>query len=392
MISQIPYIGGLLAAPASALQNRINDAAGLEPLARLVAQQGTVPQQGNLYKTHQTLFDQFKKLGLDPSAALNEALQMQEAFGMAGGVDPSAPLGGVGPTLSDLVGLGYTGNTIGSIMRLGRLDRPLNFSTAGGGTGTVFSYAAGLGLGDQGTMEFVSALEGLQQMVPGMGYRVDNERARQAVISQVAKNTNHGFAAAAGVQQAQRQIQGTAEMGGGLKGIFGGLAETLTMASFLGEYGDPIKAIRAFEGGYAYNPAALKGRLKGEFGADITEMGYLSRMTSADYDNIGSEGFKIGVSGLSMHNKDIIFSKKQIESKLTRGDDLYTNKQTEALKLIEINDKIEKHLVDGINIKGLDDLAAILIGISDMLRGAVDIGLIGAGPIITLLKKILGIP
>lgn len=356
MLSQIPYIGGLLAAPMNALQGRINQSSGLEALSRLVAQQGGIGQTGNLYRTHQSLIAGFQDLGLDPAAALNEALQMQEAAGRFDQVDPTSVMGN---PLDTYVGLGFTGSTIGSFKRLDRQDKMIPFDAY-----KVFGYGLSMSLGDQGMMELQGAFEGLQNMVPGMGLRGNAD----VLMGQVGRNVAGGFIGTQAVLQTQRQVQGTAEMGAGLKGIFGGLAETLTMASFLGEYGDPMKALRAFED-IAANPAALKGRLIKQFGKSVTEMGYLSRMTSADYDNIGSAGLPEGALGQGAKG-DIVLSREVIGSQIKRGTDLYDNQITNAKTLIQLNDKLEQALIDGIKIQEMTDLTNAMIELADIARGA----------------------
>lgn len=357
MLSQIPYIGGLLAAPMVALQSRINQSAGLESLSRLVAQQGGIGQTGNLYQTHQNMIAGFQALGLDPAAALNEALQMQEAAGRFDQVDPNSIMGN---PLAAYVGAGFTGSTIGAFKRLDRKDKMISFDPY-----KVFGYGLSMELGDQGMMELQGAFEGLQQMVPGMGLRGNAD----VLMGQVGRNVAGGFIGTQAVAQAQRQVQGTVEMGGGLKGIFGGLAETLTMASFLGEYGDPVKAIRAFESGYAANPTALKGRLTKQFGKGITEMAYLSKFTSADYDNIGSAGLPEGSIPSTMAG-DIVLSKETIGSQISRGNDLYNSQVANAKELIRLNDKLEKALVDGIVIKDMSDLTDAMIELAKTARAA----------------------
>jgi len=344
MLSQIPYIGGLLSIPYATLENRINQFAPAESTARLVAQQGGLGQGGNYFATHAAMFDRFKLLGLDPNAALQEALSFQESSGVMTGMDP---MNVMGSRLSAFVGAGFTGQTVGSFQRLNRKDRMLSFDPS-----KVFNYGLSLGLGDQGQMELLGAFEGIQQMIPGMGYRGNASR----VLGQIANNTNNGFIGTQGVLQAQRQIQGTAEAGRGLKGIFGGLLETMTMADMLVQSGGDIsKAIRNFESGYATDPSALKGALTKRFGKTVTEMGYLAGMTSADYDNIGQGQFAQGtLPGADLG--DIVLSKKLVGQQIDRGNDLYKNRLNPANKLLDLNAKLEQTIIDGVSVRVLNNV------------------------------------
>lgn len=356
MLSQIPYIGGLLSIPYATLEARINQFAPAESTARLVAQQGGLGQGGNYFATHAAMFDRFKLLGLDPNAALQEALSFQESSGVMTGMDP---MNIMGSRLSAFVGAGFTGQTVGSFQRLSRKDRMLSFDPA-----TIFNYGLDLGLGDQGQMELLGAFEGIQQMIPGMGYRGNASR----VLGQIANNTNNGFIGTQGVLQAQRQIQGTAEAGRGLKGIFGGLLETMTMADMLVQSGGDIsKAIRNFESNYATDPSALKGTLTKRFGKTVTEMGYLANMTSADYDNIGQGQFAQGTLPAADLG-DIVLSKTLVGQQIDRGNDLYKNRLDPANKLLELNAKLEQTIINGVSTTVLDNVGKPLIDLAKNMQ------------------------
>lgn len=356
MLSQIPYIGGLLSIPYATLENRINQFAPAESTARLVAQQGGLGQGGNYFATHAAMFDRFKLLGLDPNAALQEALSFQESSGVMTGMDP---MNIMGSRLSAFVGAGFTGQTVGSFQRLNRKDKMLSFDPA-----KIFNYGLELGLGDQGQMELLGAFEGIQQMIPGMGYRGNASR----VLGQIANNTNNGFIGTQGVLQAQRQIQGTAEAGRGLKGIFGGLLETMTMADMLVQSGGDIsKAIRNFESNYATDPSALKGTLTKRFGKTVTEMGYLANMTSADYDNIGQGQFAQGTLPAADLG-DIVLSKTLVGQQIDRGNDLYKNRLDPANKLLELNAKLEQTIINGVSTTVLDNVGKPLIDLAKNMQ------------------------
>jgi len=265
----------------------------------------------------------------------------------------------MGSRLSAFVAAGFTGQTVGSFQRLNRKDRMLQFDPQ-----TIFEHGLSLGLGDQGMMELLGAFEGIQNMVPGMGFRGNAAR----VLGQVANNTNNGFIGVQGVLQAQRQIQGSAEAGRGLKGIFGGLLETMTTADMLMRSGGDIsKAIRMFEDGFATDPSALKGALTGRFGKSVTEMGFLASMTSADYDNIGQGELAKGQLA-APDLADIVLSKTLVGQQIARGDDLYKNRLDPAQKLLDFDSKLEQQIINGVSTAVLDNVGQPLLDLAKNMQ------------------------
>lgn len=358
MLSQIPLIGGALAVPYNALESRLNQFAPGESLARLVAQQGGIPQTGNYYNTHKALFKSYEMLGIDPNTALQEAVGFQEAAGRITGMDPTGSVL-MGKSLARFSASGFTGQTIGAFTKFNRADKMLKFNPD-----TIFKYGLKLGLGDQGMMELQGAFEGIQNMVPSMGYRGN----AQSIMGQIANNTRNGFIGAQGVLQAQRQIQTTAESGRGLKGIFSGLLETMTTAEMLIQAkGDPARAMEIFDTQFATEPSKLKKALGKRFGKATSKLGYLSAMTTADFRNIGQNKFEEGTLA-NFDANDIVFSKKMIEDQIDRGDDLYRNRKRQSNKLMDLNKQLEQQIIDGVSVKVLNDLAKPLGDLAKDMR------------------------
>lgn len=358
IVSQIPYVGGLLAAPLQALAGRQSMAAQIEMPSMIYTGASTgMAQAGSPMAANGTLINNAaSNLGMQAGEALNAATQIVQSggsrrkvsadelskavssglgFGMYGQADAGGLLG------SGVSGLrGFSGDDLRGQMNARGLT----------GAGAAKYLGSRLAVGEQFTAMGISLGQGTDAQINGLESRGGRSFQGDAAASAYSRIRMKG-----GVQAGQQ-----------LGNTFSGLGNNILMSDALAQTGgDFKKARRLLE---RMEPSVMKAKLRELLGEDVGDMAMMGMgYTTEEIDAIGTGGGKT-TPLTGGKNAGAIITKADAEANSRKLKDTYDNQVENIKTLIKTNERIEQKLLDGLDVKDMEGLIDTMLGLSGIMR------------------------
>jgi hypothetical protein len=358
IVSQIPYVGGLLAAPLQALAGRQNMAAQIEMPSMVYSGASTgMAQAGSPMAANGTLISNAaSNLGMQAGEALNAATQIVQS----GGTRRRVSADELSKAVSSGLGFGLYGQADAGMLRGSGVNGLRGFSgddlrgqmNARGltGAGAAKYLGARLAVGEQFTAMGISLGNGTDAQINGLESRGGRSFQGDAAASAYSRIRMKG-----GVQAGQQ-----------LGNTFSGLGNNILMSDALAQTGgDFKKARRLLE---RMEPSVMKNKLRELLGDDVGDMAMMGMgYTTEEIDAIGTGGGS-STPLTGGKNAGAIITKADAESNSRKLKDTYDNQVENIKALIKTNERIEQKLLDGLDVKDMEALIDTMIGLSGVMR------------------------
>ena len=369
IVSQIPYVGGILAAPLNVLENRLQGALPGELPGIIHSGYGQGGAQGSGFiNTHADFLRQMRNnLGVGAIEALGMGNQVLNLA--SGGAVPGGLATGITRAIASGVNIGDVGVNA-SFSRAG-----MNLSGSGYTGDKAIRTALGMGLRGQGVSDFLGAVGGLGGQFSAMG--IDLSASDRRASKDIADIHRSGFASLRGkgaVEGYSRMRQkGGIAAAQSLGGMFGGVGQELLMASALDETGGNFSEAGAILENMS--PFENRRRIAEMLGVsendETVQMIMMGQGLSYAERNIKKgSGKEIRGRYKGGEQADAIFTKAQSKADASRLEDSYGDNKENLLELIRINKKIEDKLTEGITVQDLEGLVTTVAYISNKVNYA----------------------
>lgn len=377
IVSQIPYIGGLLAAPLQVLEGRKQAAMAVEMPSMVYtgASRGTT-QAGNPMAANGSLINAgASMLGMSATETLNAATQIVQSGGMRTQVS--------GNDLSSAIASGLGFGTYGAAASGGIRGSGVR-GLAGFDATSLRQQMFAAGLTGQGAAKYLNSMLSVGEQFTGIGINLGG-----GTISEIGGLMNSGMRsfegdAAAGAYTRMR-LKGGVAVGQQLGGTFSGLGQNVLMADALQRTGgDFFAARRQLE---RMEPSEMKSRLRGMLGGEVGDMAMMGMGFTTDEIEAIRKGKPAEAALPTGANAGAIITKADAESSARKLKDTYDNQLTNIKELIRINEKIEKKLLDGLDVKDMETLLDTISDSTSVIRAAAQAIVDGIGKVIDFFKN-----
>lgn len=358
ILSQIPYVGGLLAAPVQALENRKNQAMAVEMPSMVYTgvSRGTMQGGDPITANGLLIAGGATYLGMNAVETLGAATSMVQAGGLRRQI-------GIGE-LSSAIGSGLGFETYGAADAGGlRGSGVRGLAGFSGDSLRRQMYAAGLT--GQGAAKYLNSMLSVGEQFAGVGINLGG-----GTINEIGGLMNSGMRsfegdAAAGAYTRMR-LKGGVAVGQQLGGTFSGLGQNVLMADALQRTGgDFFRARRLLE---RMEPSAMKARLRGTLGREVGDMAMMGMGYTTDEIEAIRTGAPAEAALPTGANAGAIITKADAESNFRKLSDTYTNQVANIEKLIQVNENIEKKLIEDLDMAEMEKLLNLIVTGTDALR------------------------
>lgn len=358
IVSQIPYVGGLLAAPLQALEGRKAQAMEIEMPSMIYTgvSRGTLQGSDPMTANGALIKQGASMLGMNAVQTLSAATQIVQAGGMRGTVS--------GNDLSSAIASGLGFGTYGAAASGGLAGSGVT-GLRGFNADSLRRQMFAAGLTGVGAQKYLNSMLSVGEQFTGIGVNLGG-----GTIDEIGGIMNRGgrsFSgdAAAGAYTRMR-LKGGVAVGQQLGGTFSGLGQNMLMAEALDATGgDFFAARRRLE---RMEPSQMKARLTSMLGSEVAGMAMMGMGFTTDEINAIGKG-AIGEAALPTGaNAGAIITKADAESNARKLEDTYANQVENIRELIRINEKIEKKLLDKLDVKGMEDLLDLITDATSGLR------------------------
>lgn len=392
IVSQIPYLGGIMAAPLNVLEGRLAGAIPGELPGIIQSGYGLGGAQGSGHiNTHSAFINRMtENLGLGATEALNMGNQV---LNLSSGQIRSGNI--LANRITAAIANGVNVGDVGVNAAMGAAGSNLK-GTGFAGTGAI-RMALGMGLRGQGVSDFLGAVSGLGGQFNAMGIDLDGNQSLRQDISDIHRSGFGSLRGKGAVEGYSRMRQkGGIAAAQSLGGMFGGVAQELLMASALDEAGGNFsEAGRILEN---LSPYENRQRLAQMLGVgeddEVVQMMMMGQGLSYAERNITRNGkgpISAGFGGGPQ--ADAIFTKRSAQLNNERLTNTYGDNRTNLMELLRINKKIEDKLISGITINKMEDLVSLVADISNIANklGSTLAQIVGLlAPIAQWLARLLG--
>ena len=363
IVSQIPYVGGIMSAPLNVLEGRLQGAmpGELPGIIHSGFGQGTAQGKGHI-NTHSGFLKTMRdNLGIGAADALNMG---NEVLNAAGG-QQIANLGG---RMTAAIANGINVGDVGVNASFGRAG--MNLANTGlTGTQSI-RMARGMGLKGQAASDFLGAVSGLGSQFGAMGIDLGDGGQTARDISDIHRSGFSSLQGKLAVEGFSRMRQkGGIAASQGLGGLFGGVGTSLLMADALDRSdGDFDKAGQDLE---QLSPFENRSRLASILGVGEKDpvvqmmmmgqgLSYAERHIKRTQKDQISADFKGGAQA------DAIFTRKQAKLDADRLTNSYGANRNNIQEMMRINKKIEDKLISGVTVKDMEGLVSLVADISNV--------------------------
>jgi len=363
IVSQIPYVGGIMSAPLNVLEGRLQGAmvGELPGIIHSGFGQGKAQGSGHI-NTHSGFLKTMRNnLGLGAADALNMG---NEVLNAAGG-QQIANLGG---KMTAAIANGMNVGDVGVNASFGRAGMNLQ-GTGLTGTSSI-RMAKGMGLKGQAASDFLGAVAGLGSQFGAMGIDLGDKGQTARDISDIHRSGFSSLKGKLAVEGFSRMRQkGGIAASQGLGGLFGGVGTSLLMADALDRSdGDFDKAGQDLE---QLSPFENRSRLASILGVGEKDpvvqmmmmgqgLSYAERHIKRTQKDQISADFKGGAQA------DAIFTRKQAKLDADRLTNSYGANRNNIQEMMRINKKIEDKLISGVTVKDMEGLVSLVADISNV--------------------------
>ena len=355
IVSQIPYVGGIMSAPLNVLEGRLQGAMQGELPGIIHSGFGQGKAQGGGHiNTHSGFLSAMRNnLGLGAADALNMG---NEVLNAAGG-QQIANLGG---KMTAAIASGMNVSDVGVNASFGRAGMNLN-GTGLTGTSSI-RMAKGMGLKGQSASDFLGAVSGLGSQFGAMGIDLGDGGQTAKDISDIHRSGFSSLQGKLAVEGFSRMRQkGGIAASQGLGGMFGGVGSSLLMADALDRAdGDFDKAGQDLE---QLSPFENRSRLANILG--VGEKDPVVQMMMMGQGLSYAERHQISADFNGGAQADAIFTKKQAKLDADRLTNSYGSNRKNLTEMMRINKKIEDKLIAGVKIKDMEGLVSTVADISN---------------------------
>tara|TARA_Y100000592_G_scaffold30752_1_gene49036 strand:- start:6217 stop:8484 length:2268 start_codon:yes stop_codon:yes gene_type:complete len=372
IISQIPYVGGMLSAPLQVLEGRKAAAMAVEMPSMVYTgvSQGTTQAGDPMAANGGLIRAGASMLGMNAADTLNAATQMVQS----GGIRRQVSGNDLSSAIASGLGFGLFGAAEAGQLR-GSGVRGLKGFEADSLRRQMFAA----GLTGQGASKYLNAMLSVGEQFTGMGINLQGGAASE--IGGIMARGGRSFEgdAAAGAYTRMR-LKGGVAVGQQLGGTFSGLGQNMLMAEALDATGgDFFQARRRLE---RMEPSQMKARLTSMLGEEVAGMAMMGMGFTTDEIKAIGKGRLAEQALPTGPNAGAIITKADAESNNRKLQDTYDNQIENIKKLIKVNERIETKLLDGLDIDQMETLINTISDASSVLRSV-------AGTIVTGIADII---